>query len=227
MKPMTFAAWVVLLVFVGGGSYAQESDVQAPAAGIQQNMKALHDYAWQSRVSLEVDDAQKKVGLYQVRYNYEGKLERTQMGGEAAKQKKVRGPLRKHKAKKKKKEIGEFTHELTALLQSYMSPDSFKKSLSRAFARKEGGMLTLQSTDVVQDGDKVSFEVVEATKQPMTMKVESETGGSPVVLEITFQKLADGPNHPARQVVTTQFEGKKIVMVTENFSYVKQGRGEN
>ena len=84
MKPMTFAAWVVLLVFVGGGSYAQESDVQAPAAGIQQNMKALH---------------------------------------------------------------------------------------------------------------------------------ESETGGSPVVLEITFQKLADGPNYPARQVVTTQFDGKKIVMV--------------
>ncbi len=84
-------------------------------------------------------------------------------------------------------------------------------------------MLTLQSTDVIQDGDKVSFDVVEATKQPMTMKVESETGGSPVVLEITFQKLADaGPNYPARQVVTTQFDGKKIVMVTENFSYVKQ-----
>ena len=223
MKLMTFAAWAVLLVFVGGRSYAQEPDIQALAADIQRNMKALHDYAWQSRVSLEVDDEQKKVDLYQVRYNYEGKLERTQMGGEAAKQKKVRGPLRKHKVKKKKKEIGEFAHELTALLQSYMSPDSFKKSLSQAFARAEGGMLTLQSTDVVQDGDKVSFEVVEATKQPMTMKVESETGGSPVVLEVTFQKLADGPNYPARQVVTTQFDGKKIVMVTENFSYVKQG----
>ena len=85
-------------------------------------------------------------------------------------------------------------------------------------------MLRLQSTDVLRDGDEVSFDVVEATQQPMTMRVESATSGSPVVIAITFQALTDGgPNYPARQVVTTQLDGKKIVMVTENFSYVKQG----
>ena len=72
----------------------------------------------------------------------------------------------------KKEEMAEFSQNLAKTIQSYLSPDSIKKSLSTAFVRQESGMLKLQSTDVMQDGDVVSFDLVESTKQPMSMKVE-------------------------------------------------------
>ena len=200
---------------------AQQPDAQQLAAGIAQNQEAIRNYAWQSRVSVEVDGEDKKVDLYQVRYDLDGKLQRTRMGGEAD-QKKVRGPLRKRAAKKKKQQAGEFAAEVKDQLQAYLAPATLKKALSGAFFRKEGGVIKLQAQNVVAQGDQLDFELVEATKQPTMMRIKAQADGSPLDVEITFQQLPDGPNYPARQIINTVYNKKKLVITTENFSYVKQ-----
>ena len=197
-------------------------DVQQVAEGMKKNQQALSDYAWQSRVSLSVDGEEKKVDLYQVRYNMSGELEKTRMGGEAD-EKKVRGPVRKRMAKSKKKDMQKFAEELGNQVESYLWPESLSKALSTAFARADGGALLLLSQDVVQKGDSVEIGLVEATKQPMTLTIETTADESPVTVEVTFQKLEDGPNYAAQTVVNTVFDGKKVKIVTENFSYAKQG----
>lgn len=97
--------------------------LQQVAAGMKGNQEALRDYAWQSRVSVEVDGEAKKVDLYQVRYDLDGNLQKTRMGGEAD-PKKVRGPIRKQKTKKKKKQASEFAAEVKEQLQACMAPDA-------------------------------------------------------------------------------------------------------
>jgi hypothetical protein len=151
----------------------------------------------------------------------DGQLERTRIGGEAD-QKKVRGPIRKNAAKKKKKEAAEFAGEVRKQLLAYLAPDTVNKALSEAFVKKEGGAIKLQAQDVVAKGDQMEFELVEATKQLMTLRIEGRVDDSPFDVEITFQRLPDGPNYPARQIINTVFEKKKLVITTENFSYVKQ-----
>jgi len=56
----------------------------------------------------------------------------------------------------------------------------------------------------------------------MTLKIETTADESPVNVEVTFQKLDGGPNYAAQTVVNTLFDGKKVKIVTENFSYAKQ-----
>lgn len=214
---------VAVLLLAGATALAQpEIDLQQVAAGMKSNQEALRDYAWQSRVNVEVDGEEKKVDLYQVRYNMSGELEKTRMGGEAD-EKKVRGPIRKNKAKKMKNKAHEFAGELGDQIEAYLSPESVAKALSTAFARVDEGMLQLHSQDVVQNGDSVDFGLVEATKQPMTLTVETTAGGAPVEFEVTFQRLDDGTNYAARSIVNTVFEDKKLKVVTENFSYTRQG----
>jgi len=213
----------VVLLLAGAAALAQPKvDVQQVAAGMQSNVESLRNYAWQSRVSVEVDGEQKKVTLYQVRYNMSGALEKTPMGGEGD-TKKVRGPIRKRKSKKAKKEAAEFAEELGDQIEAYLTADSIAKALSDSFARVDAGLLRLRSQDVVQKGDSVDFGLVEATKQPMTLAIETTADGAPVEVEITFQKLGDGTNYAAQSVINTVFSGKKLKIVTENFSHLKQG----
>ena len=122
-----------------------------------------------------------------------------------------------------KNKAHEFAETLGSQIEAYLSPESFAQTLSTAFARVDGGILMLRSQDVVQKGDSVEFGLVEATKQPMTLMVETTAADSPVEVEVTFQRLEDGTNYVAKSVVNTVFEGKKLKIVTENFSYAKQG----
>ena len=219
----SFVVGIAVLLLASVAVLAQPKvDLQQVAAGMKSNQEALRDYAWQSRVSVEVDGEEKKVDLYQVRYNMSGELEKTRMGGEAD-EKKVRGPIRKQRAKKKEKNAHEFAEELGDQIEAYLSPESVAKALSTAFARVDEGLLRLHSQDILQKGDSVDFSLVQTTKQPMTLTVETTAGDSPVEFEVTFQKLDDGTNYAVQLVVNTQFEGKKLKIVTENFSHTKQG----
>jgi hypothetical protein len=126
-------------------------------------------------------------------------------------------------AKKKKKEAAEFADEIKDLLAKYTEPASMQKAIANAFARTEDGLFKLQAQDVVVKGDSILIEVVQATKQPVSLKVETAVEDGPVVLNIVFQKLADGTNYVAQSTIDSTFEKKKIEVVTENFSHVKQG----
>ena len=212
-----------ILLCAGVVSLAQdEPDLQAIAAGIKVNQEALRGYSWQSRVSLSVDGEQKKVDLFQVRYDSDDQLQKTRVGGEAD-SKKVRGPIRKQAVKKKKKEAGEFAEEIKDLLAKYTEPASLQKAIASAFAKTEDGLFKLQAQDVVVNGDSILIEVVQTTKQPVSITVETAVEDGPVVLNIMFQKLADGTNYVAQSTIDSTFEKKKIEVVTENFSHVKQG----
>lgn len=202
---------------------AQQPDAAQIRATLMENQQALREYLWQSRVEVEIDGKQNKVDLYQVRYNLGGELEKTRLGGEAQEKKQPRGPVRKRAAKKKQKGAAEFSQAVKTQLQAYMSTTGFGKILQNAFMRMGDGTIKLRSQDVAMEGDTVELEIVMETKQPMTMRVESTVDGEPVVMSITFQKLPDGPNYPARQIVDTQYAKKKLVITTENFDYSKVG----
>jgi hypothetical protein len=200
---------------------AQQPDMQLLAAGMAKNQEALKQYLWQSRVTVEVDGEQKKVELSQMRYDMDGQLQKTSLGGESD-QKKVRGPVRKNIAKKKKKQASEFAEQVKHQLHAYMTPQALMDALSNAFARKEDGKLMLRAENVVAEGDSLDCEIVEATKQMMSMRISTAVEGSPLNVEVIFQKLDDGPTYPARQIINTSFEKKKLVITTENYDYVKQ-----
>ena len=222
-RSFVLSAVLGAMALVGGALVAQEQpDPGKIASEMKENQEALRQYVWQSRISVEVDGEQKKVDLYQMRYNFDGELERTRMGGESE-EKEARGPVRKRVGKKKKKQAHEFADEVNEKLQAYLSPNAVEKALKTAFARVDKGVLRLQSQDVVESGDSVEFALVQTTKQPMTLQVRTTIDASPIELNVTFQKLDEGPNYPARSIINTNWDKKKVTVTTENFSYLRQG----
>jgi len=196
-----------IVLCAGAVSLAQEEpDLQAIAAKIQTNQMALRTYSWKSRVAVSIDGEQKKLDMFQLRYDMDGQLQKTPIGGESD-AKKVRGPVRKKVTKSKKKEAAEFANDLKALLAKYTEPEALQKTIASAFARTEGNVFKLQTQDVVVQGDSILIEVIPATEQPVSILVKSMLEGSPVVLNVMFQKLADGTKlcrqidhrHPIRQ----------------------------
>ena len=162
-----------ILLCTGAVSLAQEEpDLQAIATKIQANQESLRKYSWKSRVALSIDGEQKKLDMFQLRYDVDGLLQKT---------------------------------------------------ISTAFARTEGNVFKLQAQDVVVQGDSILIEVLPATKQPVSIQVKSTLEGSPVVLNVMFQKLADGTNYVAKSTIDTQFDKKQLQVVTENFDHIKQG----
>jgi hypothetical protein len=225
MNPRNRFRWIAIGILLCSGALAlaqDEPDLQAIAASIQHNQESLHNYSWESRVSMTVDGEQKKVDLFKVRYDMDGQLQKTRMGGEAD-TKKVRGPIRKKVAKKKKKQAGEFGDELREQLATYTEPASLQKAIQSAFSKTEAGVFKLQANDVVEPGDSILIQVVAATGQPMSLTVNTAVEDSAVVLDVTFQKLDDGTNYVARSTIDTEYDGKKIEVVTENFGHLKQG----
>jgi len=225
MNPRCRFLWISIGILLCSGVAAlaqDEPDLQAIAAGIQHNQEALRNYSWESRVSVTVDGEQKKVDLFKVRYDLDGRLQKTRMGGESN-AKKVRGPVRKKMAKKKKKQAGEFTDDLREQLARYTEPAALQKAILSAFSKTEGGVLKLRAHEVVEPGDSVLLEVVSATGQPMSLTVKTAVPGAAVVLDAVFQKLDDGTNYVAKSTIDTVYDGKKIEVVTENFNHLKQG----
>ncbi len=221
MKKILWTAGLALLLGCGP-LLAQQPDAAKIRASLVENQQTLRAYMWQSRVMVKVDGEQQKVDLYQMRYNLAGELEKTRLGGEAPEKKKVRGPVRKRVAKKKQKGAAEFAQSVKDQLQRYLSTAKFTKALESAFLRMGEDTIMLRSQDVVVEGDTVEFELVKATRQPMTMRIESSVDDEPVEVTITFQRLPDGPNYPAKQVVDTQLGNKKLIITTENYGYLKQ-----
>ena len=225
---MKLTSLVTTLLALGSAAIAFASESgPGPAeltAALKHNQEELRKYSWKQRTQVSVDGEVKKVELDGMRYDMDGNLQKTTLSNEQD-QKKVRGPIRKKMAKKKKKEAAEFAQEVKELIGTYMNPETWKKAFfaDKIWRARQGSSIMVRVTDVVHTGDAMELEIDEASKKPKHFKITTATGGAPVVVNIEFASLTDGPNYAARQTIDTEFEKKKLQVMIENFDYMRQG----
>ena len=223
---MKSARWLAVLaviaVFAGSDARAQEqTDLRMLAAGLKRNQQELQRYTWDSKVVFEVDGVQKRVDMYRVRYVMGGMLEKIQLSSEVDKTK-VRRPDGKKLSKKEREAARAFVMEAKQQFQGYLSPLFAEKAVATARVTTDEGMLRLQSHDVVSSGDSVTINLVRATRQPKTLEVKTTIGDSPVELDVIFESLDFGPHYPASSITSTDWEGIKLRIITENANYAKR-----
>ena len=220
-KTKMLAALAALAVFVGSAAHAQEQpDLRKMAQGMKRNQEELRLYIWDTKIVFEANGVQKRVDLYNARYVMGGMLEKIQISSEVDK-KKVKRPDGKKLSKKEREAAREFVMEAKQQLDAYLNPLFAEKAVATALVTTDEGTLRLQSHDVVKTGDSVVINIVQATRQPTTLEVQTRIGDSPVELEVSFESLDYGPNYPARSITTTVWEGIKLKIITENSNYAK------
>lgn len=216
------------------GVFAQQKQQFAQAQ--KENASALRQYTWKSRTELKMKGESKNVKLEQVRYDLDGKLQKTSIGGapqEQAQEQSGRrggrrgGRLKERVIEKKKGEFAELIKSLGQLVGSYaaMPPDKLQAFAQNAtFAPgqgEHGNTLLIQGSNALVDGDTLSVWIDPASFMMQRIEIHTSFEDNPVHFTGDFVTLASGPTHPARLIL--EYPDKEVELVVENYDYQKLG----
>jgi hypothetical protein len=225
MKLTTLGALVVL---VGLVSSTQSPDRAAAAQKFGQaakaNASALRQYAWQMRVEVTHKGEPKPAKLYAMRFDVDGKVEKTELTAQAAPAPAGRERGLKGRIKEKKiAEAKEWAGDLADLVKAYLTPSRgiletfFSKSTA---VEAPGGLVQIVATGVIAPGDRLIYEITPDTQALKRFMFTTSLEGDPVDGQVEFAAIPGGPNYAAR--TTVNVPAKQLSAKIENFQYVRQ-----
>ena len=195
-----------LLVFAAGSVPAQQNE--GILNGLSINPGALRDYSWSMRTAVAIQDEQKSVKVEKMRYDLDGNLQVTPLGGS--------GQL--------SPERQQFVDELTGFALEYAQPDPQKLAAFVARADQwEGrganaGITRIEGDDFLQLNDSVQINARNGRMDKG--KFTTSLDGTHVVVEAEYRTLPEnGPRYVAR--LTARVPSEALELTIENFDYIK------
>ena len=234
-----FSKWPGLLLAafaLTAGSLASGQQKEQFAQAQKDNAAALRQYTWKTRTEIKLKGESKSVKLEQVRYDLDGKLEKTPIDGApapAAQEEAGRrgrrggGKLKEKVIEKKKDEFAELLQSLGQLVGSYahMPPDKMQAFATNATLTPNQGdgkdQLLVQGKSVLQAGDTMSVWVDPKSYMFRGVEIQTSFDEKPVHFKGDFQPLTTGPTYPARLVL--EYPDKEVELIVENYDYQKLG----
>lgn len=228
---------VVLFGLAGLASVgdAQDADQakQQFAQAQKENAAALRHYTWKSRTELRMKGESKSVKVDQVRYDLDGKTQKTAISTSPAPEEPQSSGRRgrrgggRAKAKiieNKKEEFAELMKNLGQLVASYLHlpPDK-----AQAFAHNattgvtEDGAILIQSVNVLHEGDTMAVQIDPASYMMRRIEIHTSLENKAVHFTGEFRPVTEGPTYPAR--LTLQYPDKEVELTIENYDYQKLG----
>ena len=217
----------------GSSASAQQKEQFAQAQ--KDNAAALRQYAWKTRTEIKMKGESKSVKLEQVRYDLDGKLEKTPIDGapappaqkDAGRGGRRGGKLKEKVIEKKKDEFAELLQNLGQLVGSYahMPPDKMRAFAASATLTPNQGdkkdQLLIQGKNVLQAGDTMSVWVDPKSYMFRAVEIQTSYEEKPVHFKGDFQPLTAGPTYSARSVL--EYPDKEVELIVENYDYQKLG----
>jgi hypothetical protein len=234
-----FSKWPSLLLAafaLTSGSLASGQQKEQFAQAQKDNAAALRQYTWKTRTEIKMKGESKSVKLEQVRYDLDGKLEKTAIDGAPAPAAKEEaggrggrrgGKLKEKVIEKKKDEFAELLKNLGQLVGSYahMPPDKMQAFAAGATLTPNQGdkkdQLLIQGKNVLQAGDTMSVWVDPKSYMFRAVEIQTSYEEKPVHFKGDFQPLTAGPTYSARSVL--EYSDKEVELTVENYDYQKLG----
>lgn len=197
-------------------------------AQMKQEQGVLRTYNWKARTEVRVKDEVKSVLLELMRYDGNGKLQRTVIGGNGPEKgdSKPRGVLGRIKRQK----TDDYQKNLKSLIESYssLSQDRIAAKMdSAAFQPGKGdmqGTICILIPNIVNKGDSLSLWIDPKSHQKRKMQIQTKLDRDPVEIETKFSTLPEGVQYPS--LITFDIKAKNIRGTRENFDYAKEKKNE-
>ncbi|MFI5210282.1 MAG: hypothetical protein ACHQ2E_07555 [Gemmatimonadales bacterium] len=224
--------WAIVVAGAAGAGLTAAAPLAAqnPNAGqmaeqYAQNAKAnaqlMHQYTWQMRVSLSYKGEDQDPMLYQMNWDASGNLQKTLIS--APPEEKKRHGIRKHVAESEISDFKKWMSGLMDLVKQYMTPNPGQMmdfySKATITPSPSGGAAAMES-GFIQAGDKVTFFMDPATKQPTKFTFETTYTGDPVSGTVNYAQVPGGPKYASQ--TTVNVPAKQVITTIENFNFVKQ-----
>jgi hypothetical protein len=214
---------------VTGAAWTDEDSLRPEFVQAQQaNAAALREYTWKSRTELRFKGDVKSVKLEQVRHDFDGRLEKTAIGGSPAPSDdpfrswapRV-GPVQRVVTARKKAEVRDLMQDLSSLVQSYANPSL---ETLHAFARQaartrtiEAGLVRVQARNLVVTGDSMTVWIDPSTGMIRRAEVETVLEGDRVEMAVDYRSLTNGLTYQARTVL--RYPHKQMSLTTETYDH--------
>jgi hypothetical protein len=217
------------LVLLALGSATVLAQGRPPFAESQKaNAQALRQYSWKSRTEIKLKGESKNVKLEQVRYDLNGKLQKTPIGSppQAAPAPAPGGRggrIKKKVIESKKEEFGEMMQGLGQLVASYGQLPPEKMQAFAANATKgqgEGAMqgtARIQGLNVLQQGDSMTMWIDPASQMIRRVEIQTIYDKKPATLIAEYRSVPNGPTYVARSVLT--YPEKNVELTVDNYDY--------
>ena len=225
MKPRRVLILASCLSLTAALAFAQSADMKAMAQQFGQSAKAnaaaLKMYSWTMRVGVTLKGEPKPPKLFAMRFDADGKVEKTQLTADAPKEQ--QHGLRGRIVEKKTAEAKEWAAELADLCKDYLAPSPallqtlFSKVMT---VQAPGGFVQLYAEGVIVPGDKLVYEIDPKTQAINRVLFHSILEGDPIDGVVTTDIIpGGGPTHASS--VTVDAPAKKITAKIENYGYTK------
>ena len=220
---------IALVALCSAMVLAQDKVQPSFAESQKANAQTLRQYSWKSRTEIKLKGESKNVKLEQVRYDANGKLQKTPVGAPPATapapQSGRGGRLKAKVIENKKEEFGELMQGLGQLVASYgqLPPDklqAFKATATKG--RGEGelqGTAQIQGLNVLEQGDSMTIWVDPASQMMRRVEIKTIYDKKPATLVADYQSIPDGPTYMARAVLT--YPEKNVELTVDNSDYVQ------
>lgn len=203
--------------------WAQAEKVAALKQSIAENQKKLTQFTWMETTIISMKGEEKSRAQKQCSYGPDGKVVKQPLSAPPAQQS-ARG-LKGKVIAKKKEEISDYMKQAVALVQQYVPPDpqriqALKDAGKISFTPGAGG-LRMDFSDYLKAGDVLSISVNSANNSIAKVAIKSylDSPSDAVNLDVTYDSLPDGTNHPSQTVL--QAPAKNIEVVVKNEYYRK------
>ena len=228
-----WCALFLVACWMNVGSMAIGQHKEEFAKAQKNNAAALREYTWKSRTEIKMKGESKSVKLEQVRYDLDGKLEKTPIGAapEEPPQPKQGRPGRRGErlkgkvVEKKKDEFAELLQNLGQLVASYahIPADKMEAFAKNATVSSElGGEVVIDGKNVLRAGDTMSVSVDPKNYMMRGVEIATSYEEKPVRFKGDFQPITSGPTYPARLVL--EYPDKEVELTVENYDYRKSGQ---
>ena len=186
---------------------ATAQQVQDVGKRVSDNYRALRQYSWTMRTAVAVQGQQISATVEKMRYDLEGKLQVTPLGGS--------GNLTP--------EMQKLADALARLAFSYVQPDPqkfqafYNKTSQWEGQGKTSGTLRIEGGGFLQNDDAIEITARNGRVDRSTIRTALQN--TPVTIEAEYLALPkDGPRYVARLTATVPSE--RVELTIENFDYI-------
>jgi hypothetical protein len=221
------------LVLLTSASSLGEGALLAEFARAQAaNQAALREYTWKSRTEVALAGEVRSIRLEQVRFDLDGRLQRTPLSESGAPQQATRsGPphpialLRGRIEAKQRADVASAVRALGELAQSYaqLGPEELHRFVGHEVAPGAAGSIRLRGRDVRVPGDQLTLWLDAESRAIRRVEIETRLDGQLAQISSEHRVLEDGVSYQAR--TTARLPARELVITIDSFEHTRAGPG--
>lgn len=184
------------------------------------NQAAITKYSWHVKADLAMDGVSKANVINEVRFNTEGKLETTVVGGESHVEKK-----RGMRGRQQEKKMDEFADYLAGVLEHsfkyiFMSKGTLVDVFDSAKITEGEKSIDVSAGDLFVKGDELAMTVDPTTKLATGLTFKTTLGEDTIEGSVTMKMLENGPGRPVHAEINILTQ--KIKITSETYDWTEQ-----